>query len=143
MLFAFVAVLRCVLSLATLPGNWGTLMATEYRITSFALVGDVGHGTSVWFVDTARQKSRSHSTKVDADRDKRDRKNMVKRITKFGWSQVRIQPICNATGVPLTTQYFPQILHTIRIYKALVYSTRHFQHYSPLIKIQPRIYPCT
>ena len=41
---------------------------------------------------------------------------------------MRIQPICYATVVPLTTQYFPQILHTVRIYKALVYSTRHFQH---------------
>ena len=29
---------------------------------------------------------------------------------------------CNAAVVPLTTQYFPQILHTNRIYKALVYS---------------------
>ena len=56
-----------MLSPATLPGNWGTLMATEYGITSFALAGDVGRGTSVWFVDTARQKSRSRSTKVDAD----------------------------------------------------------------------------
>ena len=99
-------------------------MATEYGITSFALAGDVGRGTSVWFVDTARQKSRSRSTKVDTDRDKRDRRNTVKRITKFGWSQVRIQPVCYATVVPLTTQYFPQILHTVRIYKALVYSTR-------------------
>ena len=117
-----------VLSPTTLPGNWGTSMATEYGITSFALAGDVGRRTSVWFVDTARQKSRSRSTKVDTDRDKRDTRNTVKRITKFGWSQVRIQPVCNATVVPLTTQYFPQILHTVQIYKALVYSTRHFQH---------------
>ena len=28
--------LHCVLSPATLPGNWGISMATEYRITSFA-----------------------------------------------------------------------------------------------------------
>ena len=119
--------LRRVLSPATLPGNWGTSMAMEYGITSFTLAGDVGRGTSIWFVDTARQKSRSRSTKVDTDRDKRDRRNTVKRITKFGWSQVRIQPVCNAAVVPLTTQYFPQILHIVRIYKALVYSTRHFQ----------------
>ena len=116
-----------MLSPATLPGNWGTSMATEYGITSFALAGDVGRGTSIWFVDTTRQKSRSRSTKVDTDRDKRDKRNTVKRITKFEWSQVRIQPVCYATVVPLTTQYFPQILHTVRIYKALVYSTRHFQ----------------
>ena len=143
MLFVFVAVLRHVLSPETLPSNWGTSMATEYGITSFALVGDVDLGTSVWFVDTARQKSCSHSTKVDADQDKRDKRNTVKRITKFGWSQVRIQLVCNATVVPLTIQYFPQILHTVRTYKGLVYSTRHFQHYSPLIKIRPRIYPHT
>ena len=80
----------CVLSPATLPSNWGTSMATEYVITSFAIARDVGRGTSVWFVDTARQKSCSHSTKVDADQDKRDRRNTVKRITKSGWSQVRI-----------------------------------------------------
>ena len=35
-----------VLSLATLPGNWGTSMATEYGITSLALAGDVSRGTS-------------------------------------------------------------------------------------------------
>ena len=58
-------------------------MATEYGITSFVLAGDVDRGTSVWFVDTARQKSRSRSTKVDTNRDKRDRRNTVKRITKF------------------------------------------------------------
>ena len=136
-------VLRHVLSPATLLGNWGTLMATEYRITSFALARYVGRGTNIWFVDTAPQKSHNRLTKVDADQDKRDRRNTVKRITKSGWSQVRIQPVCNAAVVPLTTQYFPQILHTVRIYKGLVYSTRHFQHYSPLIKIRPRIYPRT
>ena len=59
-----------VLSPATLPGNWGTLMATEYVITSFALVGDVGRGTSLWFVDTAHQKSCSRLTQVNADQDK-------------------------------------------------------------------------
>ena len=102
-------------------------MATEYGITSFASAGDVSHGTSVWFMHTTRQKSRSHSAKVNADQDKRDKKNTVKRITKFGWSQVRIQPVCNAAVVPLTTQYFPQILHIVQIYKGLVYSTPHFQ----------------
>ena len=57
MLFAFVGVLRHVLSPATLPNNWGTSMATEYRITSFTLAADVGRGTSVWFVGTTHQKS--------------------------------------------------------------------------------------
>ena len=78
-------------------------MAMEYGITSFASIGDVGRGTNVWFMDTTRQKSCSHSTKVDADQDKRDRRNTVKRITKSGWSPVRIQPVRNIAVVPLTT----------------------------------------
>ena len=42
-LFAFVSSFRDhVLSPATLPRNWGTLMATEYGITSFTLARDVG-----------------------------------------------------------------------------------------------------
>ena len=101
-------------------------MATEYGITSFASAGDVGLGTSLWFVDTARQNSRNRSTEVDADQDKRDRRNTVIRITKFGWSQVRIELVCSTAVVPLTTHYFPQMLHTVRIYKGLVYSTHHF-----------------
>ena len=128
-LFGFVTILHCILSLATLPSNWGTLMAMEYGITSFTPAGDFGRGTSVWSVDTAHQKSHSRSTKVDADQDKQDRRNTVKRFTKFRWSQVWIQPVCNVAVVQLSTQYFPQILHTVRIYKALVYNTHHFQHH--------------
>ena len=47
--------LHCVLSLGTLPSNWGILMVTKYGITSFASARDVGHETNVWFVDTTHQ----------------------------------------------------------------------------------------
>ena len=109
-------------------------MATEYGITSFTLAGDVGRGTSVWFMGTTRQKSCSRWTTVDADQDKRDKRNTVKRITKSGWSRVQIQTVCNAAIEPLTTQYFPQILHTVRIYKATSLQYSPFQTLLPPYK---------
>ena len=90
---------RYVLSFATLPGIFGTATATEYGITSLASAGDVGHLTSVWFVDTARQESQSLSTQVDVDQNKQDKRNTVKIITKSGWSQVQIQLVRNAAVV--------------------------------------------
>ena len=83
-----------MLSPATLPGNWGTSMVMEYGITSFALAGHVGHGTSIWFVDTTRQKScivAQH--KSMPTRDKRDRRNTSQKNHK-----VWMVPSANATN---------------------------------------------
>ena len=107
------------------------------------LAGDVGRGTNIWLVDTNRQKSRNRSAKVDANRDKRDKRKHCQKNHK-----VWMVPSAKTTSLQrcicsINYPVLPPILQTIRIYKALVYSTRHFQYYSPLMNIRPRIYSRT